>query len=49
MPKKTGGAVFQILGEGARATPAQNFKFWLKSISGHFSNVMVKCELILIN
>ena len=45
----TGGGVSKILGEGIGGTPAQKFKFWLKSISGRFSKVMVKCELILIN
>ena len=47
MPKKTGGAVSKIGGRGEGAV--QNFNFWLKSISGHFFNVMVKYELILIN
>ena len=35
-------------GEGGRGNPAQIFKFLLKSISGVFSNVVVKCEFILI-
>ena len=30
-------------GEGGRGTPAQIFKFLLKSILGIFFNVMVKC------
>ena len=47
MPKKTGGAVSKIGGRGVGAV--QIFKFLLKSISGCFSNVMVKSEVILIN
>ena len=33
---------------GGRGTPAQFFKFLVKSISGRFSNMMVKYEFILI-
>ena len=47
MPKKTGEDCSLILREWEE-TPAQNFKFLLKSIWGVFSNVMVKCEFILI-
>ena len=35
-------------GEGGRGTPAQILKFLLKSISGVFFNVVVKCQFILI-
>ena len=49
MPKKTGGGSGPNLGGGERGTPAQIFKFLLKSISGHFSNMMVKYQFILIN
>ena len=42
--------VVQYLKIGGRGEGAvRNFNFWLKSISGCFSNVMVKCQLILIN
>ena len=33
---------------GGRGTPAQFFQFLVKSISGHFSNMMMKYEFILI-
>ena len=44
--KRQGEAVVQIWGKG-RGTPAQIFQFLAKSISGCFSNMMVKYELIL--
>ena len=37
----------QILGGGGWGTPAQIFQFLAKSISGCFSNMMVKYEFIL--
>ena len=47
MPKKPVDAVVRIGGRG-RGSPAQIFKFLLKSILGIFFNVVVKCEFILI-
>ena len=47
--KKPGGGSGPNLGEGGRGTPARFFKFLIKSILGRFSNMLVKCQLFLIN
>ena len=48
--KRQGEAVVKIskFRGGGRGTPPQFFQFLVKSISGHFSKMMVKYEFILI-